>query len=673
VPVDVDLLARLSSDRALASVTLFPHRHPQRECAAHIEIMDLWRSADPLIQIEGFRGLGKTTKAEEAFVLGGVFKNYPYALLIGETYEKACDRLSTIVREVKTNAAMVQAFGGRSLVARSIENKLWFSSGALIQACGWDQELQSFKEGSHRPHWAWLDDVENLERVRDAAAVDASMSKLYGDLLPAMDPVYRKVVNSQTARAQDCMVKRLAANPQWVYRSYPICDRDPDDPEAIALWPERFPIELVRQMKAEYVAAGKLDDFLLAYMLQTTNPDSKTFKRDWLQSMDSSPWHWMARYAIYDPARSTNRTRTRDTSKSDQYGKVVISMMGSKILVHESQGAYWKPDEFMDDLFTTNERHHPVKMGVEKNSLDDWIVQPIQLQILRRGVTLPLVALQAPQDQAKDDFIKALQPFMQSKDIVLIGGLSAHPQLVSEVENFPQGQRNVLNALAYAFKLVSGAPMYEDFGPDNIAADSPEPPRGETINVAFNANATTVVAVAILRQDRRIFAVRAWSAAGPITDAVETVVYNARASFPLAKIQAWAPADLHDQWQRVALVPSMKRRGLVPYRGEHIAPARGCLSERIRNTWHGKRLFLVDRKVDMVLNALSAGYARKVEKGGGLSREPEEGESRLVAEALETMISVLDHTQDTEDGVPEGANTGRTKDGRIFISARPQR
>jgi hypothetical protein len=197
------------------------------------------------------------------------------------------------------------------LARKSIENRVWFKSGAMIEALGWEQELQSFKQHAHRPDRAYLDDPENLERVRDTAAVDASMRKLWLELVPAMDKRRRKIRITQTRRAEDCMVTRLAANPEWLYRAYPVCDRDPDDPAAKSNWPDKYPMEWIRAEKKKYQAAGMLREFLQSYMLQTTDASAKSFKDEMLAFMDVSPWHWMPRFAIYDPARTSHDKRTK--------------------------------------------------------------------------------------------------------------------------------------------------------------------------------------------------------------------------------------------------------------------------------------------------------------------------------------------------------------------------
>lgn len=668
--MDAELLRELSEDRALASVVLFEHRHPQLEAPMHTEMMDVFASRDEFIVVEAFREAGKTTKAEEHIIMAGCFRNFNYGLVIGETYEKAVQRLSAIDHECVTNEKLHEAFGGPVLARKSIENKIFFRSGAFIQALGWEQELQSFKYKTHRPDFAFLDDVENLERVRDAQSVDESMAKLFTDLRPAMDKERRKIIVSQTRRAEDCMVTRLAANPEWLYRGYPICDRDPDDPEAVATWPARYPIAWIREEKRSFQSSGMLSSFLQMYMLQTVDPEAKPFKDSMLASLDVSPYHWMPRYAIYDPSRTSNQRRN-DRTSSDRTGKVVVSRLGSKILVHESGAFYWKPDAFINDVFDTNERHRPAKIGVEKTSLDDWLLQPIQMETLRRGVSLPLKALNAPQDRSKEEFIQGLLPFATVKDIVLVGGRTAHPQLVAEWANFPQGPRDIMNALAYSLRIFAGVPMYEDFNGGNIM-EAPQPRLGETVYLGWQASGSESVCVAVVRDGRRLAVAADSSGTGAIADTVKTLAFTIRSAFPGATFQAWVPAETYDQAQRIALVPALRAERLTPYRGEHVAVARGCLSEYLRTKWHNKPLLSVDNRSKGVLNALSAGYALSVEKGRP-SSEPEPGTSRLIAEALECVVAALHRIGDADDqGFPRGAHLSHNPSGVAYVSANPR-
>jgi hypothetical protein len=671
--IDLSLLQSFSEDRALASEVLFAHRHPQASPDFHVRMVDLWRCADPFVLFEAFRGAGKTTKAEEHLILEGCFGNFNYALLIAETYDKACQRIETLDRECRANEVLLTTFGGKVLARKSIENRIWFARGGMIEAWGWDQELQSFKYHDFRPDLAYLVDIENKERTRDKEAVNDGMRKFHLELMPAMDQTHFRVRFDQTRRAEDCMVVRFAASPDWLYFGMPICSGDPDDPETRSNWEARYPMSMIRAQRDQYRREGMLSEWLLAYMLQAVDPGKKPLKDEMLEEWEASPHYWMPRYALYDPSRTTNEKRTKTKAQSDRAGKVVVSRMGSKLLVHESGGYYWQPNEFIADLFATEEKHSPAKMGIEKNSLDDWLLQPIRLESLRRGVPLPLVALQAPQDRNKQDFILGLQPFGEARDIVLIGGRAAHPQLVAEWCNFPSGQLNVLNALAYALKIFPGAPVYPDFSAANIG-ETPNLKLGETVYVAWNASPSEVVAVAVVREHRRLTVAADYAIQGATSDAVKTLAFELRATFPRASVQTWMPADTYDQWQRVALLPALRQSKFTPYRGEHVATARGCLSDRMRTQWHNQRLLTIDRKATHTLNSLSAGYAFPVDRGGRTGSEPENGVARLIAEALECMVASLDKIGDqAESGkFPEGANIAYTPGGKPYVTSNPR-
>ena len=98
------------------------------------------------------------------------------------------------------------------------------------------------------------------------------------------------------------------------------------------------------------------------------------------------------------------------------------------------------------------------------------------------------------------------------------------------------------------------------------------------------------------------------------------------------------PAEVFDQWQRIALVPALRAERVTPYRAEHTAVARGCLAERMTQSWRNAKLLTVDRKATLTLNALAAGYAFPSEAGGRQGRQPEPGVSRLVSVDVDAAV-----------------------------------
>jgi hypothetical protein len=153
---------------------------------------------------------------------------------------------------------------------------------------------------------------------------------------------------------------------------------------------------------------------------------------------------------------------------------------------------------------------------------------------------------------------------------------------------------------------------------------------------------------------------------------VKTLVAELRAAFPLAVFSAWAPAEVHDQWQRIPLVPQLRAERVNAYRGEHVAPSRaaaspiGCARE-----WRGKRLLMVDRRAKLSLNALSTGYSQAVERGGRVpaspSRAPRAWWARRSSAWRRCSIARSRPRAD-----PEGRQRRSDPGGIAFVSAHPQ-
>ena len=660
---DTVLLKAISEDRALGASILFSHRHSHPTPAYHIEIMDAWRSADEFVLIEAYRGGAKTTLAEEFLLLEACFGNFFYTLLIGETYAKACQTLEAIGFEATHNEKLTRLFG-RVLARKAIENKLWFRSGSLIEAVGWEQEFRAFKYHNRRPDRAYLDDIENAERVRDSAAVDATMAKLYRQLRPAMDRVNRKIRWSQTPLAPDCGVTRVRSQPGWVCLAFPIVVGDIDEPKATTLWPERYPIAWVRAERDAYAKVGQLREFNQEFMLIADSAEAKPFREDMLAFADMAPAAWLPRHVILDPARTASAT------KSDRTGWVVVSKLGSSILVHESGGGYPKPSEIVKHAFDTAEHHHAVQIAVEKNSLDDWLMEPMRHEMMRRGIVIEVTALQAPQDRDKAAFIMGLHPFMKAKEVVFVGGRSAHAQLIAELLNFPSGSLDVANAAAYALKLFAGVSVYEDFSEDNVAA-AHEPAKGEKVYLAWNASPSETVCVALLRSGRHVSIARDWGAAGAVSDAARAIAVEMRANFPRATFESYVPEQLFEETRRVALASAIRAQKINCFRGAHTTVSRGTLAERIRSKIKGRTLLTVAKDAPLTLAALAGGYKFELKEGARLAPEPQPGISRLIGEAVESLIFILD--RGIMDAEPEGANFAYNPQGARYRTALPQR
>lgn len=660
---DKALLRAISEDRALGSAMLFSHRHEYASPDFHVAIMDLWRSADELVLIEAFREGAKTTLAEEFLAMEGCYGNFFYTVIFGETYAKACQKIEAIAHELRTNIKVRKLFGN-ALAKKPIENKIWFTSGALIECAGWEQEVTGFKYLSRRPDRFYLDDVENEERVRDTGAVDATLKKLYKEIIPAGDKARLKVRVTETPRAADCLVTRLRTNPDWLCASFPICTGDVDSPEAVSAWPSKYPMEWIRKRRDQFERVGMLRQFQQEYLLNVDTSEAKPFTEDMIRSVDIAPAAWLPRKAIYDPARTAN------AATSCRYGKVVVSRLGSRIIVHESGGFFWKPDECRTDLFATWEKHRCSEVGIEKDSLDEYLLQPIRYECLKRGVVIPIRPLNAPQDRDKEAFIMGLQPFFKAGDVILVGGRGMHPQLVAEMLNFPGGTKDIINALAYALRMFAGQPVYEDFGEQNVGP-AREPGAGERVVTCWNASSTEVVCSVLMRSGRYFSVPRDFAAGGPTNDAVRSILAELRATYQKRPIEAYVPAEIHDSFQRIALIPALRAERITAWRAEHTVIARGALADAIRTTIRESRLLTVAKDAPRTLAALAGDYRYPIGRTGAQAPEPEAGVARLMAEALECAYATLSARFD--DTADSGRHFALNAQGVRYHTALPQR
>ena len=664
---NADLLRALSEDRALASSMVFGHRHPQETPGFHVEVMDLWRSSAEFLVIEAFREAGKSTLSEEFLLLEAAFGNFRYALVFGETYTKACQRVHAMQHEARSNPFLAQLFGKLPGKPWS-ENQMCLANGVLIEAHGWEEEIRGYKWLDARPDRAYLDDIENKTMVRDTAAVDASWRKLNTELIPALDKERRKVRVTGTPLADDCLLARCEASAGWVVAKFPMVVAPGvqgvdavDHPGAKALWPQRYPVAWARKERDRFAEGGLLREWVQEYQLIAAQTQGKPFVEEEIVTQEVAPYAYAPRVLIVDPARTTA------VGRSDRTGRVVASRVGTRIYVHESSGEYWKPDAVVADCFNTSARHDDCEVAIERNSLDEWLMQPMRAEMFRRGYSLQVTPILAPNDRSKEQFILGLQPFFKAGDIVLVGGKSKHQQLVQEIVNFPSGKRDILNALAYVQRVFGGEPMYGEFSDANISVGHVVDQQS-ALCLCLHATTSETAGVLLEVDGRHMTVMHDFASALGPGDAVRDIMTLVSAVYHARKVQLWVPAEDYEQQGRVALMEALKETHMPVQRAGYITTSRGCLSELLRTSLTGRRMLTVERSCKATLRALASGYRKQVDRDGRARGEPEKNLSRTLMESLETLVQAVSAGAITNQ-LPEGFGAARNAQGVGYLSA----
>lgn len=646
------LLKMYMDDRPLAHQVLFAHRRPQSSPPFHTQMIDDWHGPDRHVLDLVFRGGAKSTIAEEALLLMALFREFKNGLIVGSSLERASERLHAIKHEAETNEDLRRVFGDLRGPTWT-DTELTLANGRRILALGKGQSLRGSKFEDIRPDMIFVDDMEGeLSDVSTPAARKRNLDWFMADLLPAGDEPKMRVRMAATPRHPECVPILMSKQSGWVTHKFPIYYFD-EEGEKVSSWPERYPIEKVLQLERDFSNIGQTELFRQEYMCEAEAPDTKPFRSEMIK-VEPRVHTWQAAYSMTDPARTV-------TAKAATTGRVVWSWIGPKLVVWDAEARKWMPDQIIDDLFKVHAQYHPVWVGFEEDGLNQWALQAIRQEMVKRGTMLPLRPVKAP--TGKLDFIRGLQPFFQAREVEFAKEL---PWLKAQLLGFPTGEIDAPNALAYALRMRPGAPIYDDFGGRHVSEDL-QPAQGRPLWLCLNASSNCVVGVLAQAFDGQVRILGDVVREGEVGSVVPDIVDWARLEAGDVRDLRFTAGPLHfDRYNNVGLrqstarIPADLRQGVVPERG------RPYIRSLLQREKQYVQAFQVSEKATGILNAMVGGYSRVLLKGGVLADYAEEGVYRLAMEGLESFLGLL------EFGSPDQESSARfnaeTSTGRPYRS-----
>lgn len=652
--VKEELLSTLKHNRLLAHRTLFPHRHTEADAPFHPKMISMFSSEHRLVAAQAFRGSAKTTLLEETGTLAALFRESEYILLIGPSWEDACDRLFAIKQELESNDSLVELFGDQRSEPWSADT-LVLANGCKIKAVGVGQGLRGKKHGAKRPDLALIDDLEDEQSINTEESRKKTDRWLMSVLLPALHPTKGKIRFIGTAIHPKALIEKKCNDKKWLSAKFPAINIDLETGEEKSAWPDRFPLEEIKKIQETYTENGNLIEFNQEYMCTAEDVAGKPFQTNMIK-VSPVPAVYMPVYIIVDPARTVK-------SKSARTGYIAASWAGSKLAVHDALGAFHRPDEIIKTIFEWNDKYSPIHVGVETNALEEFIMQPLRATALEKKISIPLLDLRAPVD--KEQFIKSLQPFYMSGNVVHTKHL---PDLESELLQFPTGRRDVVNALAYMLKVKAGRAVYEDFTDNHI---SPILEVSRTLPRCLVVSSRPAMTSAALLQyvDGEIRIIHDWIQNVPPQEAFPNIFREALVCG--GDIKVYSPAEQFDMFNNHGLPAAFKSQHVSATQTSLASRCEGVLGEHLRKNLRGGPAVLIHRDAKWVINALGGGYSRTLDKHGKLSDKPSDNQYRLIMEAIESFVLYIDKTgriSDTED-----RNYAYTRNGTRYLSSLPGR
>jgi hypothetical protein len=579
------------------------------------------------------------------------FREFRNGIVVSYSLQKAQERVHAIRHEIETNDLLRKIFG--DLVGPSIwgDSELVLSNGLRILAMGRGQSIRGVKFEEARPDIVFVDDVEDEPDVRTPEARLKVWDWVTKALIPACEPPGRRRIRmAATPLHPDAVSMRLARQPEWHTKIVPIYYLD-EDGEKQSSWPARWPIDKVLALERAMIDSGATQAFMQEYMCQAEAPETKLFKVD-MMKVEPRVRTWEAAYSMTDPARTTNR-------KSATTGSATWSWIGTKLVIWDAWAERIMPDEIINRLFSIDEIHHPVAVGFEEDGLNEWALQAIRTEQVKRGHVIPLKPMKAP--VGKLDFIGGLQTYFRAGDVQFAKEL---PDLKQQLLGFPNGAIDAPNALAYAPRMRPGAPIYDDFGARNVSEDL-RPSPGSPVWLCLSATRSLVTAVALQVLDGSVRVFADWVREGSPADAVSDVIAQARLDVG-RDIRLTAGPTHFDRYNNVGLqqavsrLPAELRNGVAPDRGRDV------VRKLLQIEKHGMPALMVSSSASWTLRAFTGGYCRQLQKHGMLSDEADPGAYKVLMEGIESFVGLMEFGSPDEDG--RASFNATTAQGRPYRS-----
>lgn len=302
----------------------------------------------------------------------------------------------------------------------------------------------------------------------------------------------------------------------------------------------------------------------------------------------------------------------------------------------------------------------PVWIGVEEDGLNEFLLQPIRTEQVKRGTIIPYRSMRAP--RGKLDFIGALQPYFKAKQVLFAKEL---PELRDQLLGYPTGRIDAPNALAYALKLKPGAPIHDNFNGKHVF-EGLRRVAGVKPWLAISAISGGVGAALVQYSDGVLYVIADWFREGRPVDVLPEIVREAQLECSQRLVAVFPPAEFQ-KYSNQGIVAAARQVPMETQSGAEIDLGTQTLSDMLQRERRGFPCVRVSSNATWTLNGFAGGYCRYLSSKGVLEAGAETGPYSAVVQAIESFVALTGSgfMADRED-----ISYDYTPTGRRYITAR---
>jgi hypothetical protein len=363
------------------------------------------------LAIVGTRGIGKTTTARARAAKAILFAEYKFIVYVSKSATHAEMQTENLKKDIMSSRDIRDIFGSiRVKIVNDVEEswskKTWVAAVGdgdekhytLILPRGVGQQVSGLlwksPSGENvRPDLIICDDMEDPLTIDNELIRDETKEWFFGKLMMCFsrfNPNW-EVFYIDTIKHEDCLLQFLVESSDWDHVVAAICDENYK-----SLAPDFMTDEDIASEVASYREKGLMDVFAREILCMAISKEDATFKPNYFRYYSEGDKKFIDRLpnkinvVIIDPAKKAKAT-------SAKTGQVVwaIDVETNMLSLRYAASERIHPDEQVNQAIDLAMRYSARVIGVESTGSGEYVTYPYMNEILRRGLNIEVVELQA--------------------------------------------------------------------------------------------------------------------------------------------------------------------------------------------------------------------------------------------------------------------------------------
>lgn len=397
-------IERAKTDEAYFRATYLSDYFVTEPAAFHLELDAL--SGAEMLAVAAPREHAKSTLESFGRPLHKICFALEHFILIGsDTETQATGFTSAIKDELEVNERLRSDFPDATGPCEGSDADFVTNNDVKVLARGAGQKVRGLRYKQWRPTYMVWDDLENDELVESPDRRRKLRRWWFKALINSLGKGGKLRIIGTILHPESLLAELLdqEQHPLWTKRTYRA--PNPDEPEAVSLWPAMWPMERLAAKKALIGSVFYAQEF----RNEPIDDETALFRDDWFQYFDDLDLRGLQllHYGACDPSLGK-------TDRSD-YSAIIdglVEATGGTIYVDEADIERRVPQAIVEASLEHGRRHQYVAFGFEAVGFQSVLKDNLEKRSDEVGLYLPVVEVEH-EGVPKDLRIRRLSPLIE--------------------------------------------------------------------------------------------------------------------------------------------------------------------------------------------------------------------------------------------------------------------